>query len=68
VFDSRLHDNTWFRDDASIGARSTHDDSSQIQISTNIVIPRNKISGADNAGIMIIKDRGPVSNVEVSDT
>lgn len=65
--DSWLHDNLHYENDPGWNGGPSHDDSIQIQSGSGYWILRNRIEGANNAGIMVTQDAGLTSNIMIRD-
>jgi hypothetical protein len=65
IEDSWIHDLTWFEHDPNHGGGESHNDGIQILAGSSITVDGNNISGADNAGMQITQDVGPVKGLKI---
>lgn len=65
VRDSWLHSNVHYKKDPNWGGKPSHDDNIQIISGSNIRIEGNRLSGSNNAAIMVTQGQSAVRNVTI---
>jgi len=68
IQDSWLHDNLYYNPVPWNANDDTHSDNLQIGIGSNVTVRNSVLTGSHNAALMITQDRGPVSNVSITDS